>query len=107
MLTERPSRRSGVQMLCACGFLWAACAAAQTSGAPPCSTAPSAPPLEQRVTDLVREVDELKELVRAEFRRDQSNPLYFRGPHLTLPESSRPTPGVGLVWWFGGQEGPW
>jgi hypothetical protein len=46
-------------------------------------------------------------LMRLEFRRDQSNRPYFLGHTLGLLETSQPTIGFGLVWWFGGKEGAW
>ncbi len=42
-----------------------------------------------------------------EFRRDQSNRLYFLGNTLGILESSQPTIGMGLVWWFGQKQGAW
>jgi hypothetical protein len=46
-------------------------------------------------------------LMRGEYRRDQSNRPYFLGPVVGLLETSQPTLGFGLVWWFGQKEGPW
>jgi Putative beta-barrel porin-2, OmpL-like. bbp2 len=46
-------------------------------------------------------------LLRAEYRRDQSNQHYFYGHALGLLEMTQPTIGVGLVWWFGQKNGPW
>jgi hypothetical protein len=46
-------------------------------------------------------------LMRAEYRRDQSNQHYFLGSSLGVLESSQPTVGLGLVWWFGQKEGAW
>jgi Putative beta-barrel porin-2, OmpL-like. bbp2 len=46
-------------------------------------------------------------LVRAEYRRDQSNQLYFLGHEPGRLEATQPTIGVGLVWWFGQKEGAW
>ena len=42
-----------------------------------------------------------------EFRRDQSNRHYFLSDTLGILESSQPTIGLGLVWWFGQKQGPW
>jgi Putative beta-barrel porin-2, OmpL-like. bbp2 len=46
-------------------------------------------------------------LMRGEFRRDQSNQPYFLGHLLGDLQTSQPTIGLGLVWWFGQKEGPW
>jgi len=46
-------------------------------------------------------------LMRGEFRRDQSNRPYFIGHTLGALESSQPTIGLGLVWWFGQKQGAW
>jgi outer membrane murein-binding lipoprotein Lpp len=46
-------------------------------------------------------------LMRGEFRRDQSNQPYFLGHLLGDLETSQPTIGLGLVWWFGGKDGAW
>jgi hypothetical protein len=46
-------------------------------------------------------------LVRGEFRRDASNQHYFLGHELGLLESTQPTIGLGVVWWFGQKEGAW
>ena len=46
-------------------------------------------------------------LLRGEFRRDQSNQPYFLGHLLGDLQTSQPTIGLGLVWWFGQKEGPW
>jgi hypothetical protein len=46
-------------------------------------------------------------LMRGEFRRDQSNQPYFLGHVLGDLQTSQPTIGLGLVWWFGQKEGPW
>jgi hypothetical protein len=46
-------------------------------------------------------------LMRGEYRRDQSNRLYFLGHTLGMLESSQPTIGLGLVWWFGQKDGVW
>jgi hypothetical protein len=46
-------------------------------------------------------------LMRGEYRRDQSNRPYFLGSSLGLLETTQPTLGFGLVWWFGQKEGPW
>ena len=60
---------------------------------------------EGTLTLSYRPADEF--LVRGEYRRDQSNQLYFLGSALGLLEKSQPTLGFGLVWWFGLKEGPW
>lgn len=46
-------------------------------------------------------------LMRGEYRRDQSNRLYFLGHTLGMLESSQSTIGLGLVWWFGQKDGVW
>jgi hypothetical protein len=46
-------------------------------------------------------------LMRAEFRRDQSNQHYFLSNALGVLESSQQTIGLGLVWWFGQKQGAW
>ena len=46
-------------------------------------------------------------LMRGEFRRDQSNQPYFLGHLLGDLQTSQPTIGVGLVWWFGQKVGAW
>jgi hypothetical protein len=46
-------------------------------------------------------------LMRGEYRRDQSNRLYFLGHTLDVFESIQPTLGLGLVWWFGQKQGVW
>jgi hypothetical protein len=46
-------------------------------------------------------------LVRGEYRRDQSNRRYFLGSTLEVLESTQPTLGIGLVWWFGQKQGVW
>jgi Putative beta-barrel porin-2, OmpL-like. bbp2 len=46
-------------------------------------------------------------LMRTEFRRDQSNRHYFLSDTLGVLESSQPTIGLGLVWWFGQKQGTW
>jgi Putative beta-barrel porin-2, OmpL-like. bbp2 len=46
-------------------------------------------------------------LVRGELRRDQSNQHYFLSDTLGVLESSQPTIGLGLVWWFGQKQGVW
>ena len=46
-------------------------------------------------------------LMRTEFRRDQSNRHYFLSDTLGVLESSQPTIGLGLVWWFGQKQGAW
>ena len=46
-------------------------------------------------------------LMRGEFRRDQSNQPYFLGHLLGDLQTSQPTIGLGLVWWFGQKAGPW
>jgi hypothetical protein len=46
-------------------------------------------------------------LVRGEYRRDLSNQRYFLGHTLGELETAQPTLGLGLVWWFGGKQGPW
>ena len=46
-------------------------------------------------------------LVRGEFRRDHSNQPYFLTHSLGTLETSQPTIGVGLVWWFGQKQGAW
>jgi hypothetical protein len=46
-------------------------------------------------------------LMRGEYRHDQSNRLYFLGHTLGMLESSQPTIGLGLVWWFGQKDGVW
>jgi hypothetical protein len=46
-------------------------------------------------------------LMRGEYRRDQSNRLYFLGHTLDVFESIQPTLGLGLVWWFGQKQGTW
>jgi hypothetical protein len=45
--------------------------------------------------------------MRTEFRRDQSNRHYFLSDTLGVLESSQPTIGLGLVWWFGQKQGAW
>jgi hypothetical protein len=60
---------------------------------------------EGTLTLSYRPADEF--LVRGEYRRDQSNQLYFLGSALGLLEKAQPTLGFGLVWWFGLKEGPW
>ena len=46
-------------------------------------------------------------LMRGEYRRDQSNRLYFLGHTLDTFDSIQPTLGLGLVWWFGQKQGTW
>jgi hypothetical protein len=46
-------------------------------------------------------------LIRAEFRRDQSNKRYFLGHTLDDLKDAEPTLGIGLVWWLGQKEGAW
>jgi hypothetical protein len=46
-------------------------------------------------------------LMRAEFRRDQSNQRYFLTNALGVLDSSQQTIGLGLVWWFGQKQGAW
>lgn len=46
-------------------------------------------------------------LMRGEFRRDQSNQPYFLGHLLGDLQTSQPTIGLGLVWWFGQKADPW
>jgi hypothetical protein len=46
-------------------------------------------------------------LLRGEFRRDHSNQPYFFSHSLGTLETSQPTIGLGLVWWFGQKQGVW
>lgn len=46
-------------------------------------------------------------LMRAEFRRDQSNQHYFLTNALGVFDSSQQTIGLALVWWFGQKQGVW
>ncbi len=46
-------------------------------------------------------------LLRGEYRRDESNRRYFIGHSLGLLETSQPTIGLGMVWWFGQKQGAW
>jgi Putative beta-barrel porin-2, OmpL-like. bbp2 len=46
-------------------------------------------------------------LMREEWRRDWSNQPYFLSDTLGLLKTSQTTATIGLVWWFGGKEGPW
>jgi Putative beta-barrel porin-2, OmpL-like. bbp2 len=46
-------------------------------------------------------------LMRAEYRRDSSNQLYFLTHTLGAFDATQPTIGVGLVWWFGQKDGIW
>ncbi len=46
-------------------------------------------------------------LMRGELRRDQSNQAYFLGHTLGVLQTSQPTIGLGLVWWFGQKDGAW
>jgi len=46
-------------------------------------------------------------LMRTELRRDQSNRHYFLSDTLGVLESSQPTIGLGLIWWFGQKQGAW
>ena len=60
---------------------------------------------EQTLTVDYRPADGL--LVRGEFRRDHSNQPYFLTHSLGSLETSQPTIGFGLVWWFGQKQGAW
>ena len=60
---------------------------------------------EQTLTFDYRPVDGF--LMRAEYRRDQSNRRYFLGHTLSELETIQPTVGVGLVWWFGQKANAW
>jgi hypothetical protein len=42
-----------------------------------------------------------------EFRRDWSNRSYFQTDHVGAPSGHQNTAAVGLVWWYGGKQGPW
>ncbi len=46
-------------------------------------------------------------LMREEWRRDWSNQPYFLSSTLGVLEESQQTVTLGLVWWFGGKQGPW
>jgi Putative beta-barrel porin-2, OmpL-like. bbp2 len=46
-------------------------------------------------------------LARAEFRRDWSNMPYFLTNKPGVLSSGQPTLTMGLVWWYGGKQGPW
>jgi len=46
-------------------------------------------------------------LVDLEYRRDWSNVPYFLSSTLNVLEKDQPTPGVGLIWWFGQKQGAW
>ena len=42
-----------------------------------------------------------------EYRRDWSNQPYFVTSNPASPSTHQDTAGVGLVWWYGGKQGPW
>ena len=46
-------------------------------------------------------------LTRLEYRRDWSNVPFFLTNKPGVLSSSQPTLTVGMVWWYGGKEGPW
>jgi hypothetical protein len=46
-------------------------------------------------------------LARAEYRRDWSNVPFFLTNKPGLLTPNQPTATVGLVWWYGGKQGPW
>jgi hypothetical protein len=46
-------------------------------------------------------------LMREEWRRDWSNQPYFLTSSLFVLKPNQTTATVGLVWWFGGKQGPW
>jgi hypothetical protein len=46
-------------------------------------------------------------LVRAEWRRDASNHPYFLTNTLDVLKKEQNTATLGVVWWFGGKQGPW
>ncbi len=46
-------------------------------------------------------------LARAEYRRDWSNVPFFLTNKPGVLSPSQPTVTIGLVWWYGGKQGPW
>lgn len=42
-----------------------------------------------------------------EYRRDWSNRPYFITSNLAAPSNHQDTATLGLVWWYGGKQGPW
>jgi hypothetical protein len=46
-------------------------------------------------------------LVRAVWRRDASNHPYFLTNTLDILKKEQNTATLGVVWWFGGKQGPW
>jgi hypothetical protein len=46
-------------------------------------------------------------LLRWEYRRDFSNRPFFYTDTLGILKREQTTAGLGVVWWFGGKEGPW
>jgi hypothetical protein len=45
--------------------------------------------------------------MRGEFRRDWSSAAFFPTADPTRPARAQSTALVGLIWWFGGKQGPW
>jgi len=46
-------------------------------------------------------------LMRAEWRRDASNHAYFLTDRLGVLKKEQNTATLGLIWWYGGKQGPW
>ena len=46
-------------------------------------------------------------LMREEWRTDWSNQPYFLTDTLGVLKNNQSTATIGLVWWFGGKQGPW
>jgi hypothetical protein len=46
-------------------------------------------------------------VMRGEWRRDASNHAYFLTDTLGILKKEQNTATLGVVWWFGGKEGPW
>jgi hypothetical protein len=46
-------------------------------------------------------------LLRQEWRRDFSNQPYFYTDTLGILKKEQNTATIGVVWWFGGKQGPW
>jgi hypothetical protein len=46
-------------------------------------------------------------MARAEWRYDFSNQPFFYTSTLGILKKSQVTATLGLIWWYGGKQGPW
>ena len=46
-------------------------------------------------------------MARAEWRYDWSNQPFFYTSELDVLRKSQLTATLGLIWWYGGKQGPW